>query len=400
VRRPHISLFTEYPFRVSVDVATATSNSSAQITLSIQATMSGSTEGIISPATGEILKECQVCDAAPPVPLSLCGGCRVVYYCCRKHQVEDRPTHKSVCKDISTAKQALDDTKANLIAWGGENILTPSYDNGSYGRFLHGGEKTCSEYIRAMDKYATALISAGTQQGLVDALAMYQEMLRLDRGGGINADKVIPGLLIQLDRDQEAYDFCAWFQNNIGSDGWAYKDMTKPMLDLQGADPTKDLELWSREGAINKNIERTSCVVLILARLYFGFRMAAEVQGKNSKFTTNEVFKQTRETFPIDILERHPEWLADDDAKGKFISSILLPAMSIYNGIEQYNSLYWKLLAEPSERDKHKGPISRAEPGSADEARLAFERTYAAWDATPGALKLIMGWAKEASLRQ
>lgn len=39
--------------------------------------MSENAQGIIAPAAGEIQRECQVCDATAPKPLSLCAACRV-----------------------------------------------------------------------------------------------------------------------------------------------------------------------------------------------------------------------------------------------------------------------------------------------------------------------------------
>ncbi|KAK0648174.1 hypothetical protein B0T16DRAFT_388460 [Cercophora newfieldiana] len=366
--------------------------------------MSDSTGGIIAPAAGEILRECQVCDAAPPVPLSLCGGCRVVHYCCRNHQVEDRPTHKSVCKDISTARADVDAVKQKLLDQD-PSIFTAGPQNKLYGRLSTDPKEDGKHYIRVLTSYAEAILKAGTQQAVKEALAIYHDLLRLDREVGLHgAGNAIPALLIRLDRDQEAYDVCVWFQKKRLADNkdWL-TNMETPILDIHGANIFEDLEFdnwlknWSDDKAVRSNIPRSACVLLILARLWFGFKMIVDVKDKNPAFTTAEVFKKTREVFPIDIVERHPEWLEDDAAKAKLIQGTLLGATSLAGALGVYNDKYFKLLENPHLRGSRQPTAPN--PKSEDEAFWAFDQTYKAWEETPKALDLIMGWTKHVGVR-
>ncbi|KAK0623907.1 hypothetical protein B0T14DRAFT_191091 [Immersiella caudata] len=368
--------------------------------------MSSSTEGIIAPKAGEILTECQVCDAAPPVPLSLCGGCRVVYYCCRNHQLEDRPAHKEACKEIVAAKAEVEKAKRELL---GQNpdIFTPGPQNRFYGVFCSSGTGPTQDYIRTLTLCSKALLLVKTQQAVVNALAINREMLRLERrgiGAAVHADQAIAPLLIRLDRDQEAYDFCAWWQSIPERENadWLTSDKERPMLDLHGADPLENMSQWFGEEAVSKNLIRASSVLLILARLFFGFRMALEIQKRSPTLTTAEVLKKTAEVFPIDILQRHPEWLDVAENREKLVKEIVIGANIIASSIGQYNKWYFFFLENPHEKSKRarKSIIRQSTPGSPEEAEDAFDLTHDAWLATPGALDLVMGWAKSSGLRE
>ncbi|KAK4450456.1 hypothetical protein QBC34DRAFT_437287 [Podospora aff. communis PSN243] len=367
--------------------------------------MSSSVEGIIAPAAGEVLMECQVCDAAAPVPLSLCGGCRVVYYCCRDHQLEDRPAHKDACKEIVAAKAEVEEKKRALLSWNSE-ALTPGPQNKYYGVFFACGASTTQDYIRALFRLAPALLKAKTQRAVVESLEVYREMLQLDRQGvgmGIHADQVIAPLLLRLDRDQEAYDFCAWWQAlpKREKTSWLVKDTQRPMLDLQGANPIENTKQWYGDQgnkAVRENIIRASSVVLILARLYFGLRMALGIQEKNPTWTSAEVFEKTAEVFPIDILKRHPEWFDVMENRAMLLKEIVIGANLITSTIGQYNGHYWFYMEHPDEMKKHVKSF-RTLPGSPEEAICAVEHTLEAWEATPAALDLVMNWTKKMGLR-
>jgi len=99
----------------------------------------------------------------------------------------------------------MNDAKAAVLAMD-PDIFTPGPDNMFYGRFFRGGDK-CQLYIRRMFAYAMVLAKAGTQQGLADALKVHHEMRLLDRGFAMGSHRIIPGLLIRLDGDQEVMTF-------------------------------------------------------------------------------------------------------------------------------------------------------------------------------------------------
>ncbi|KAK3312996.1 hypothetical protein B0H66DRAFT_569333 [Apodospora peruviana] len=96
------------------------------------------------------------------------------------------------------------------------------------------------DYMRARSKLAHELMAIGTLDGVSEALSHVMDMLRLNRSDNMGLRTIIPGLLIRLDRDQECYDFIKWWAT-CDFDG---DDMSKPYLDLHGADALEDDMDW------------------------------------------------------------------------------------------------------------------------------------------------------------
>jgi len=342
--------------------------------------------GIIAPAAGEILKECQLCDRAPPVPLSLCGACRVVYYCCRDHQVEDRPTHKDVCKEVGAAKAAVDKTKGVIFA---NAALGASKPGGGLGVSAATGRAQYNDYVGALSDYGQALIKAGTQEALVEALLTYKQMLDLRRNDprSLNAHKIIPGLFIRLDRDQEAYDACLWIQQNDGNLNNWQTDKSVPILDLDDQYPVDadPLEVFDKE-----NIENTSYVILILMRMHLGFKAALRAKSGNPTLTDMEVFETAHETEAMDIVARHPELLTDNAAKALFLQRTVAGAMGLAAAINEYNPFYWGKLGNfDLYEDQRIEPGSVFPPGTLSEAEQAISFTHSVWEANSGIYKIL-----------
>ncbi|KAK1752789.1 hypothetical protein QBC47DRAFT_389272 [Echria macrotheca] len=242
-------------------------------------------------------------------------------------------------------------------------------------------------------------------------------MLRLDRKNE-DARNAIPGLLLQFDRDQDAYDFIVWFQRGWKKHGytydWLYDDLDKPMLDLHGADPSAEeaLELWSRlddQEIAKLSLERASCAMLIMVRLSLGLAVAVDNQKEFKTKTVVETMKYAHRSFPVGLLELHPEWVEqiNDPAFTKTKNGLMGRAAGIAlllaDAIKKHNRLYYDMLGKPFMRGGYRDPhedfdfvtMDDGSQVSLPEARLAFDYTFAAWDRTPGALEHIMSSARE-----
>ncbi|KAK7509640.1 uncharacterized protein IWZ02DRAFT_154705 [Phyllosticta citriasiana] len=73
--------------------------------------------------------ECGVCST--PDNLLRCGGCKVVFYCGREHQADDRPRHKRPCSEISKNRQKLERSETKLRAKPSDAFSTqPIFEDG------------------------------------------------------------------------------------------------------------------------------------------------------------------------------------------------------------------------------------------------------------------------------
>ena len=86
--------------------------------------MSG--EGVADPVPPQfnmyVPNACHVCKRGgvrgtlrPPAGLKRCGGCKMVWYCCKDHQKEDWQYHKQTCERLKTVQEVMADSAARLF---------------------------------------------------------------------------------------------------------------------------------------------------------------------------------------------------------------------------------------------------------------------------------------------
>lgn len=79
----------------------------------------------------------------------------------------------------------------------------------------------------------------GTRDAVAETLAIFRDMLRLGRGDALLTRDQISSLMLQLDMDQEAYDFVKWY-GMITNAHHDWRDVSLPFLDVHGADVFED----------------------------------------------------------------------------------------------------------------------------------------------------------------
>ncbi|KAK0648203.1 hypothetical protein B0T16DRAFT_370536 [Cercophora newfieldiana] len=327
-----------------------------------------------------ISRHCEICKKTDS--LLRCSGCKVYFYCGRDHQVQDRPTHKSTCKTLNTHAKKADAIKEKILAMDAQ-ALTTHENVGNFWTF-----EVPRRYLQALYAYGEMLIRSWRQVGVEESLAVYREVLRLDRGDSQGVRRVIPGLLVRLGRDQEAYDFCKWYQGAGAEFEW--DDVRVPMLDLKGADPTEGVGMWTREGGVYLALDQAATVVLIKMRLMGSLQDALLLRERRPDLSVEAVLAAVKESNAGDILERHVEWLADAGSMKARMEALAEGLEGLYNAIGRYNKHYWRMVLQPGEKELNgmPGPYSA---GSWDEAQLALMHTYSAWVESPLAIPALRG---------
>lgn len=95
-------------------------------------------------------------------------------------------------------------------------------------------------YMRARFALLDLLRKEGTLDGLKDSMSHLLDMMRLCRGDNMGFRDMIPAMMLQLDQDQECYDFIKWYATTGQDSHYDWGDMDLPFLDMKNADVYED----------------------------------------------------------------------------------------------------------------------------------------------------------------
>jgi hypothetical protein len=117
---------------------------------------------------------------------------------------------------------------------------------------------------------------------------------------------------------------------------------------------------------------------------------ALMLREKRPDLSVEAVIAAVKESNAGDVLERHPEWLADVGSIRTRMEALAAGLEGLYNTIGRYNKHYWRMVLLPGEKELNEmpGPYSA---GSWDEAQLALMHTYSAWVESPLAIPALRG---------
>lgn len=187
--------------------------------------------------------------------LSLCSGCRVVRYCCKEHENKHRQQHLSACNNIKSCRIKLDSRDAIISdAIAASPTLANTLGN--------------QDYLRARFKLAKTLHKSGTLDGVTEALDHLQDMLRLPRSDKFGIRKLIPPMMLQLDRDSECYNFIKRWEVQVQRDYYGSDEQDRSILSSNNEDVLEDVSyLMGQYRVRHACIHRVSTVLLLKLKL-------------------------------------------------------------------------------------------------------------------------------------
>ncbi|KAI3326777.1 hypothetical protein HD806DRAFT_417705 [Xylariaceae sp. AK1471] len=324
-----------------------------------------------------------------------CSGCRAVMYCGVEHQRMDRPRHKHQCKLIKPARDELAAAEAELRAKGAAALATGSEEHSeegeredpftsplTRGRFY--GIWSTRPYMQKRHTVIQATLNIRTGEAAEAALGHCMEMLQLCRGDNMGVRSQVPGLLLRLGRDQDAYDFLKWWMQDHFTYDWG--DNTLPYLDLKGEDAFETVEeTWLKEIT---DVSHLAALTLLKIRLLLDIRMLSQEGNRNPKATYEQKMAWVREDACSNILYSRRDIMdLNPAAHAELAKKLDNQVTTLYRRMIKVNKHYWPALRHPE-------PYSHARstaysPGSREEVIIAFRNTWYMWAECPQAMDLV-----------
>ena len=150
-------------------------------------------------------------------PLLRCSVCKLVFYCSEAHQKEDLSEHMKFCKYIGKLTDLIEKQAAALqrqYECVGRKKKRVNLFDVSVGNFW--GIYNTRGYMEARMMLADVIHDCiasdyGTKESFETVLRHYQDMLRLCSSDNLNLRFRFPYLLINVNRDDDAFDFIRYW---------------------------------------------------------------------------------------------------------------------------------------------------------------------------------------------
>jgi hypothetical protein len=158
---------------------------------------------------------CATCHSRPVAKLMCCSRCKTAWYCSKECQLADyESSHKSLCVSIARILKRVEQVTVPLRSTIIDVFLEPQNffvsQVGLFGQFYQAHEYlTARRYL--VDLYAQAAHIAETKSVWERALSHALELMRLDYRDVVGTRSVIPFILLNLNRDDDAFDFIRYW---------------------------------------------------------------------------------------------------------------------------------------------------------------------------------------------
>ena len=327
-------------------------------------------------------------------PLAPCRRCRFIQYCSEEHESLHRDEHARHCERLAETNEALKNLCGDLpptchaVAAVGDPFLTKAFAN---------PRRDMIRYMEAIKSQSGAMV-----QEILSCLR--ENMEAAERYSGLFHSPqhyaVQPGLLIQLGRDQEAFDTVkGWTEGNLGyTDAWEYPD-TYALTALRSC----HLRIFSR-GFSPVNAAHSVALVLLKVRILLDLQRLA---------VTARILAHGR--LPLEIIDHIGAYIpwSSTVAKNRGLTRIGASGwlgMALRELIEEMQCQVRALGREISRRRPctwavlldMKAYIDNW-PDAQENREQALEETmerlsYDAWKQTPGAIDLMQELADNGDL--
>ncbi|KAK2807623.1 hypothetical protein FQN51_000060 [Onygenales sp. PD_10] len=311
-----------------------------------------------------------------------CSRCRVVFYCSREHQVNDRDEHKRSCNKIAKTREKVAAEERRLRESPPDLFLPENVFETSVGHFW--GIWETRDYMRARSGFLHALLEVNTLESVKMQLDESRDLLRLCRSDNMGIRSMMPGMMLRLGLDQDCYDFVKWYETT-GQDGhYDWGNMDNPFLDVKDADVFESADYLCHRFL---DLGLISGVLLLKIRLLLDLRdlqnSTLAIEGRLPRELRDNVRGHLLRS---PIIANNRQILERDD-HSEAIKSLSSQIPELFRAIGEANEFFWDCMLDPYPYlDAY--PTSYS-PGSESEVEAMLKYIYSSWEETPGALDCI-----------
>ena len=319
-----------------------------------------------------------------------------MHYCGRDHQVQHWEHHKSFCDDVRIYRKALKTQKELLMD------RTRPYDpfvqyHGFFGRIAD-----TVQYLKAVFRLGYIAHIMCHQSATQFYLECCQKILSLSWTDPMEMRQPTPGLMLQLNMDQECYDFLKWYRTTCMelTYEWFNEDdyhniKNANVFESVGyiTDPRKfpiplDLALDRYcpprlTHVICMTILKTKLLTELIklrflnAKIFQTWRPDRRREKNDPRYTPEASRKEREKQCTSPIILASDELMNGGDVHPK-MHELKKQVDALYKCVNDWNSHYWECLMEPkAEWFRSYRPLNRL--GSLEEAHYAVLVTHAAW---------------------
>ncbi|KAI0837245.1 hypothetical protein F5Y06DRAFT_271143 [Hypoxylon sp. FL0890] len=312
-------------------------------------------------------RQCEAEDCESRVDLLRCPACHVVWYCSREHRISHRDIHKSECDEVKNNREEVAVEKERLRDEQGKDpfgVPDRVFEEHSGHFWTYLGTQP---YMKKKYRLIESLLSIQTIDAIQAALDTSMYTVRLDRRDHLVLRSKIPSLMLQLNKDQECYDFVRWWYTCNPDGSYDWHDLSAPFLDTKNADVFEPCDLFIND---TLNWAHIAAITLIKVRLLIDLESLQDASPTTPKKALSSV--TLRRT---DIMNSPDRTARMNDLKTQI--------RKLYDCVHKANKDFWQTLIDLSNNLLFIPP-DRTE-SRRDKMLVALQRSYPAWEKTPGA---------------
>ncbi|KAK2599666.1 hypothetical protein N8I77_011400 [Diaporthe amygdali] len=336
-------------------------------------------------------RQCQVCHKRSDI--QRCGGCKVVYYCSREHQVSDRRSHKGGCTAVKKALADLVREEDQLRNMPGDGFSMPHnvFEEGA-GHFW--GILGTRNYMRARYGVVDNMLMHffDTIDAVQTSLDNLIDMLHLNRCDDMGLNTIAPALYLRLGRDQECYDFLKWWST---AENYDWDDMDAPYLDVKGADVFEPPEAsWTSQSfwtSQPSDLSHFVCVTLIKVRILLDLQQMQNATRAFQGSMPRELIDKVRgqELVSSVVASRQDIVQASAEETAELVQLVKKQVKTLFDTVSRVSPTFWSLLVDPDSVPSNRPKAYSL--GSMEVAFVTLTYNYGSWKETPGSIEVIKG---------
>ncbi|KAK5070045.1 hypothetical protein LTR64_001879 [Lithohypha guttulata] len=241
------------------------------------------------------------------------------------------------------------------------------------------------DYMRARFALTVQLREAATLDSIAEMVDHYRDMLRLCRNDNMGIRDILPCLLLQLDRDQECYDFVKWWmvESQVEED---WREDGESYLSTHDADAYEDVTYFDQRFL---DLNHAIAILLLKVKLLVdvrSLRLCRKVlEGRN---WPNEIIDKVQLSSISSPLSQKLVGLSIQELEA-LENRLIVQCQKLGGYTCTANFHFWRNFWEANDHLEENGLPQCSSQGSWEEMLLVFYHSHPAWWQTEGVVELL-----------